>query len=45
MAGMRNILVHDYLGGVDLGTVWIVVEHYLPELEKALNRLILDIQA
>lgn len=44
MAGMRNILVHDYLGGVDLGTVWIVVENYLPEFELALNRLLFDVQ-
>jgi len=39
MAGMRNILVHDYLGGVDEDTVWEVVERHLPELEQALNRL------
>jgi len=39
MAGMRNILVHDYLGGVDADTVWEVVDKHLPELEQALNRL------
>lgn len=45
MTGMRNILVHDYLGGGDLETLWIVVEKHLPELEQALSRLMLDIQA
>jgi len=39
MAGMRNILVHDYLGGVDVDTVWEVVGSHLPLLEQALNRL------
>jgi len=39
MAGMRNILVHDYLGGVDGSMVWEVVVRHLPELEQALNRL------
>lgn len=38
MAGMRNILVHDYLGGIDLETVWVVVERSLPPLELALQR-------
>ncbi len=37
MAGMRNILVHDYLGGVDESLVWEVVERHLPELKQALN--------
>ncbi len=40
MAGMRNILVHDYLGGVDIDTVWEVVDSRLPELEQALKRLL-----
>jgi len=39
MAGMRNILVHDYLGGVDADTVWEVVDKHLPSLKQALNRL------
>jgi len=28
IAGMRNILVDDYLGGVDVETVWEVVERH-----------------
>lgn len=32
IAGLRNILVHDYLG-IDLETVWVVVKKKLPELQ------------
>ncbi len=38
MSGMRNILVHAYLGGIDPDTVWVVIEHHLPELEQVLRR-------
>ncbi|MDJ0729520.1 MAG: DUF86 domain-containing protein [Crocosphaera sp.] len=37
ISGFRNILVHDYLGGIDLETVWDVVENYLPVLELAIK--------
>jgi len=40
IAGMRNILVHEYLGEIDVDTVWEVVQRHLPELEPALNRLL-----
>jgi len=39
MAGMRNILVHDYLGGVDVATVWLVVKEHLSALSDALEHL------
>lgn len=39
MAGMRNILVHAYPGGIDTETVWSVIERELPRLETALKRL------
>lgn len=36
IAGLRNILVHDYLG-IDLETVWAVVENNLPELKEVIR--------
>ncbi|CCI08330.1 DUF86 domain-containing protein [Microcystis aeruginosa] len=38
ISGFRNILVHDYLGGIDLNTVWDVVEHYLDNLREQILR-------
>lgn len=45
LAGFRNILVHDYLGGIDLEQVWNAVEHSLPELETAVQNLMTDMTA
>ena len=39
IAGFRNILVHDYLGGIDLEQVWDAVENYLPGLEVVAREL------
>ena len=43
ISGFRNVLVHDYLGGVDLEIAWQVVEKYLPQLRnevsQALNKI------
>jgi uncharacterized protein with HEPN domain len=38
ISGLRNILVHDYLG-VDVELVWQVVETRLPELKNSLEAL------
>jgi uncharacterized protein with HEPN domain len=39
LSGFRNVLVHDYLGGIDLERVWDAVERYLPGLAAAVQML------
>lgn len=39
IAGMRDIVVHDY-SDIDLDIVWKVVKVRLPELNKAVKRLL-----
>jgi len=39
ITGLRNILVHDYLG-VDFELVWQVVESRLPDLKSRLEALL-----
>ncbi len=40
IAGFRNVLVHNYLG-IDLGIVWSITQHEVPELKRA----VLEMQA
>lgn len=39
MAGMRDVLIHDYMG-VDLMTVWKVVKERLPEIKTLVEALV-----
>jgi uncharacterized protein with HEPN domain len=38
IAGFRNVLVHDYLG-LDLDTIWLVIEQDLPQLKDGLEAM------
>ncbi len=38
MAGMRDVLIHNYMG-VDLKTVWKVIQERLPELKPLLEEI------
>ncbi len=39
LSGFRNVLVHDYLNGIDLDRIWDIVDNYLPELKKAIESI------
>lgn len=36
IAGFRNVLVHDYLEGINSETVWEIVSHELHDLKTAM---------
>lgn len=38
MAGLRDVLIHDYMG-VDLMTVWKVAKERLPEVKEQIEKL------
>ncbi len=41
IAAFRNVLVHDYLG-IDLETIWDVVQRDVPELRRAIQAMLED---
>ena len=40
VSGFRNILVHDYLGGIDLNIIWDVIEQDLPDLKEKIEAIL-----
>jgi uncharacterized protein with HEPN domain len=38
---LRNILIHEY-PGIDLETIWDIIENKLSQLEKQINAILKD---
>jgi uncharacterized protein with HEPN domain len=42
IAGLRNVLVHDYLG-INLVRIWEILQHGLPELKKRVASILKEL--
>lgn len=42
ISGFRNILVHNYLGDIDAGTIATVLQRDLPPLEAAIRAMLAE---
>ena len=44
ISNFRNILVHDYLGKIDLDVIWGIIEHDLPDLQEKVEEILQELK-